>query len=533
MSSTNDELDWVLSLELQVSERFDETARVVGRWLADAGPDADPVLVRRMRLIRASVDTRLGRLEDGVAEMRDIRAWAAEHGEWYLHARAERLLGSLLRRAGESSGSLEHAVASVNLLAAEAPAAVRADHQIGLADALSVAGSSSEAVDAYRLAVQLAAASGRVDLHLLALNNYAYTLWETADDAGAVELCERMLALIAEHRLKLPLHVLDTVANAYLAVGRTHDAERLFAQVDLAGALPEDAAESWLTLARLRRHRGELDGAQAALAQCVRTCADHDLGDAEVRAMGEQAELFGARGQYQQAFELHKSFHERLLTQHAVDREARARMMQAIFETERARRESERFREMSYRDALTQLYNRRYVDDRLAALLDGVEGQYQGSGLTVAFLDLDHFKVINDTCSHEVGDEVLRRVARLIDQRAAEVDGGFAARMGGEEFLLVLPGADPVLAATVLEHIRAELEALPWNGLTKGLPVTASLGSATAPEDGRERLVLLARADQRLYIAKRSGRNRVVSTGGEPPMSAIQGDPPTSAAEVL
>ncbi len=535
MLSASEQQQWMMRLELRVSDRFHEVAESASEWLAQAGPDADPVLVRRMQLVRAAADTRRGRVEDGAARMRSIRDWAADHGEWYLQARAERQLGVLLRRAGEASGSLEHAVASVNLLVADAPAAVRADHQIGLADALSVSGSSSEAVVAYRSAVAQAAASGHVDLRLLALNNYAYTLYEMGSEAEAVELCDQMLAILAEHELGLPLHVLDTVANVYLAVGRPDDAEQLFAQVDLTDALPEDAAESWLTLARLRRERGDLEGAQDALDRCVRTCADHDLGDAEVRAMGEQAELFAAHAQFERAFELYKHFHERVLTQHAVEREARARMMQAIFETDRARRETARFREMSYRDALTQLYNRRYVDDHLTSLLDGV-GEAGGlPTVTVAFVDLDHFKAVNDTCSHEVGDEVLRRVARLLEERAGEVADGFAARMGGEEFLVVLPAVAGGDALALLERVRADLEALEWDGLTRGVPVTASLGCATAAQDGSERLVLLSRADQRLYVAKRAGRNRVVTTDwalGDEADGCTDGGVLPSAAEV-
>ncbi|GAB3589034.1 hypothetical protein GCM10027446_00350 [Angustibacter peucedani] len=520
----------MMHLELRVSDRFDEVAETAAGWLAQAGPDADPVQVRRMQLVRAVADARRGRLEDGAATMRGIRDWAHEQGEWYLQARAERQLGVLLRRAGEASGSLEHAVASVSLLAADAPVAIRADHQIGLADALSVSGSSAEAVAAYRAAVELGRRSGQVDLHLLALNNFAYTLYEIGSDQESVALCEQMLALLAEHDLELPLHVLDTVANAYLAVGRPDDAEQLFVRVDLAEAAPEDAAESWLTLARLRRDRGDLAGAQESLDRCVGTCADHDLGDVEVRAMGEQAELFAARGDFRAAFELYKQFHDRQLTQHAVEREARARMMQAIFETERARRESARFRELSYRDALTQLHNRRYVDDHLTSLLDALGQRGGPSSVAVAFVDLDHFKLVNDTCSHEVGDEVLRRVARLLAERAEEVPDGFAARMGGEEFLLVLPGIDAGAAPALLERVRVDVEALDWAGLTAGLPVTASLGGATAPQDGTERLVLLACADQRLYVAKRAGRNRVVTAAGV--VGESPDDEVRSAAEV-
>jgi two-component system, cell cycle response regulator len=514
------DLAWMQRLELRVNHRFVEVAEAATRWLAQAQPEADAVLVRRMQLVLAVADTRRGRIENGAAVMRQIRDWAIEHDEGYLQARAERALGVLLRRAGEGATCLEHAVSSVRLLPADVDPAVRADHLIGLADALALCGSSEESIRRYREAATLLVLHGDPRLTLMCLNNLAYTMYEAGRLDEAVELCEEMQELTRTHGLGLPLHVLDTVANVYVAVGRLEAAERLFTMVDPAeDTAPEDVAESLLTLSRVRRSRGDLDGAQEALDRCDRACADHGLGGVEARALGERAELQAARGAYRLAFEQYRQFHERLLTQHAVEREARARMMQAIFETAEARRESARFREMSYRDALTGLYNRRYVDEHLAGVLE--TARHTDEPLSVAFVDLDHFKRVNDTCSHEVGDEVLRRVAALLEQATGAIEGGVAARMGGEEFLLVLPRLGAAAAGTFLERLRSLVETVDWAGLTRSVPVTASVGCATSPVDGRERLILLARADRRLYAAKDAGRNRVV-TADEP-----------SAAEVL
>jgi diguanylate cyclase (GGDEF)-like protein len=227
-----------------------------------------------------------------------------------------------------------------------------------------------------------------------------------------------------------------------------------------------------------------------------------------MRALSERSELAAAAGDYRQAFELYKQFHERSVAHRVVEQEARARMMQAIFQTSQARAESEHFREMSYRDPLTKLRNRRYVDERLPKL---IETQLAAERpLTVAFIDLDFFKSINDTCSHEVGDEVLRRVAAVLDGTAHGTEAAFAARMGGEEFLVAFPDVDVHEAGRRLESMRHIIETLQWDGLTRGLPVTVSIGAACAPQDGRERLLLLGAADRRLYRAKDAGRNRVV-----------------------
>jgi diguanylate cyclase (GGDEF)-like protein len=305
---------------------------------------------------------------------------------------------------------------------------------------------------------------------------------------------------------------LDTLAVTYLAVGRLEEAEAALRDVAIdARTAPDDIARTMLTLARVRRQRGDLEGADEALGRCVAVARDHDIGEVSVQAQGERAELSAAQGRFEEAFAQLKDYHERLLAQHAVERDARARMLHAIFEAAEARRESERFRELSYRDPLTTLRNRRFVDESLTRQIEACTGD--GQPLTLAFIDLDHFKRINDTCSHEVGDEVLGRVAALLERHAASQEWAFAARMGGEEFLLVLPGLGGDLAGALLETVREDLEGIDWHGVTAGLPVTASVGTSTAPDDGDDRLQLLATADRRLYLAKAAGRNRVVGTG--------------------
>jgi diguanylate cyclase (GGDEF)-like protein len=158
----------------------------------------------------------------------------------------------------------------------------------------------------------------------------------------------------------------------------------------------------------------------------------------------------------------------------------------------------------SRRDALTSLPNRRAFEEELAREAARVDRSQ--APLAVAILDVDRFKSVNDQHGHAAGDEVLRAVAaRLAGALRA---GDVVARIGGEEFALLLPGVDLAEAAEIAERVRAIIADAPMNAGGRSLSITASLGCAVLL--GRESAAeLLARADARLYEAKRAGRNRV------------------------
>jgi diguanylate cyclase (GGDEF)-like protein len=179
-----------------------------------------------------------------------------------------------------------------------------------------------------------------------------------------------------------------------------------------------------------------------------------------------------------------------------------------MFETAEARREAARFREQARRDPLTGLRNRRYVDERLPGLIES------DPRLSLAIVDVDHFKRINDRLSHDVGDRVLARVAGLLEESvAAACPDGFVARMGGEEFLIVLPGTPAGRAERLLDEIRRVVSGHDWSALTDGLPVTLSIGvSGVHDTDMPAQAALLSIADHNLYAAKHAGRDRVVCT---------------------
>jgi diguanylate cyclase (GGDEF)-like protein len=486
---------------LELLQRIDRT-----KYPASAG---------RALLVQAAVESQRGLTEQSARIMRRVTQWADLHAHRYLQARSHRELSSLFRRVGDFALALEHAVQGVELLDVGTRQLIRCDHLLALADALGEIGSYAESRRRYVEANMLAEQAGDLSVRMRVLNNWAYTEYEDGNVTEALPIVERLLSVSARNDRALDVHDLDTTARVYMLAGRLGDAHRVLSPVrGQTGRRPrlfDERANALLTLAEIERLQGLTGDAQATLDQCRLLCDELRLSSLQVRVRREQAELFAASGRFEAAFEEHKRFHDAAMELHSLEREARARTLQVMFETSEARRDSAHYRELSVHDALTGLPNRRFIDDHLNRLCLNVAES--GEPLTVALVDLDHFKQVNDTFSHAVGDRVLCQVAAVLAREVSAVDGGIAARLGGEEFVLILPRTDEQQGYGVLERVRTAVAEHDWHGLTKSLPVTISVGAATAPEDGLDRSVLLARADERLYAAKRSGRNRLVAAG--------------------
>ncbi|HSB20322.1 MAG TPA: diguanylate cyclase [Anaeromyxobacteraceae bacterium] len=182
--------------------------------------------------------------------------------------------------------------------------------------------------------------------------------------------------------------------------------------------------------------------------------------------------------------------------------------------TERKRAEQQ-IRDLAFQDALTGLPNRRLFTDRLQLAV--AQAHRSGQHLAVLFLDIDRFKIINDSLGHSVGDELLREVGRRLQQTIRE--GDTVARLGGDEFILLLPGLSrgPDLARVagkLLEALR-----LPFQPGGREVRITASLGGSLFPEDGADVEALIQSADTAMYRAKDQGRDtyqRFQRPGGQP-----------------
>jgi len=176
---------------------------------------------------------------------------------------------------------------------------------------------------------------------------------------------------------------------------------------------------------------------------------------------------------------------------------------------EELRQLSERLQALSSTDPLTGIANRRTFDERMA--IEVARANRYGTPLSLVMIDLDHFKELNDRFGHPVGDEVLKRVAQLIDREKRL--GDVVARYGGEEFSAILPHTEPSAAMIWAERARQTIAATEVQSDGGAFNVTASFGVVGATPGRADPPALIEEADQALYQAKARGRNRVVMAG--------------------
>jgi two-component system cell cycle response regulator len=168
--------------------------------------------------------------------------------------------------------------------------------------------------------------------------------------------------------------------------------------------------------------------------------------------------------------------------------------------------------ELAITDQLTGLYNRRYLYSQLTPLVQ--RAQCGGDPVSVMVIDIDHFKRLNDTFGHDIGDAVLRDFAVRLGANTRPSD--FACRLGGEEFVVIMPRTTGDIACLAAERLRRSVCASPFmiHGLGQSLEVTVSIGVASTGDGEESAETLLKRADEAVYEAKDAGRNRVVGKTG-------------------
>jgi diguanylate cyclase (GGDEF)-like protein len=359
-------------------------------------------------------------------------------------------MGDYLRAQEFYHAALDQTLATGDLL-------TRADVLRDLGDVRRKLGDIPAALEFYGQAIDAALSVGNAYVEAEARIGLGQAL-AASDATLAVE--ELRAALELAQRIESP----RIVYEAHLALSAAYEAAG-----DPAAALEHFRA--------YHRVEDEVNGAQA---------------ERRIQAMLVQAEIERS----QREAELLRARNDAL----AAANEEKARLLDTL------RAQAAELERLTREDALTGVFNRRHLDAELA--LEWERARRFGRHLTVAMVDVDHFKAVNDGWSHATGDAVLREIARLLRDGTRAVD--VVGRYGGEEFLLVLVETPAERAARLCEKLRAAIEAHDWESVAPGLRVTASFGVA-GNDAADSPSALLAAADARLYAAKHAGRNRVVA----------------------
>lgn len=520
--------DWAVQVEraLHVSD-FASARRLAER--AQAGASDNPSRALAV-FLAARCDFVCGAAEDGLRHALEAAGLYESLGDLAGHAKARAVAARCLLKSGDGGSALDHGLMALSLATQAEPdrpspalqAAVLTlgivyrrfgqldtardygqqalDCAIALSDRVgqgvaidtlaclhsSVAAAAREAGRAEEAeqhereamrcssqAMQIAREQGHLRYEATAVNNLAESMSHVGESLAALQLLEDWACDNPCELLRVRVIQLETRGRLCLALGQALRARELF---ELALAAGPDADVEFNIVSHLASACEALGDHRAALGHFRRFHALH-------------VQLAAAAAQRS----------ARIAAVQLDTERQRERAVALELDNVKLQRHADALFRQSTEDPLTGLANRRRLDQLLRA------GHMGHAALMV---DIDHFKAVNDRFSHAVGDAVLCRLAALLTDGCRSIDT--AVRLGGEEFLVLLPQAPAAAAAATAERLRARIEAFDWAVLAPGLAVTASIGVALGGE-AADVEGLLALADQRLYAAKRSGRNCVVS----------------------
>jgi diguanylate cyclase len=486
----------------------DAAAHHAAAAVAAARLQSEPLAMAYALVASARVSWRAGEHHQALAELESAWPVVERHDDWSLRFHCQNTTAVVFAQCGEYEESIDwHTQAAITARAAGAETleamtlANLAGRWLDIGDRSQRAGQSDEAKHAW---------------------------------AECVERNDRTMALVSRAGAIVARRVVATNRGVALArLGRFESAQNQLAEAEELCEQSRNldgVAVVVLGRARMRLAQDRSEEAYRELANLIVRLEREKQARVGLQGVHELAsELCEARGDVAEALRHHRRFHAlhveladertqqksrllaiRLKTERALKEAAdeRARAERLVEHNRELTRTTDRLQDEAHRDPLTGLANRRQLDAALARAFEGAR-----TGLApacVAMVDVDHFKAVNDTYSHQVGDRVLQQVARTLQAQARGHD--LVGRYGGEEFCVILCRVDVTTAHQVCERLRSAIERADWAAIAPALKVTASFGmvdvaSFNSLED------CLAATDERLYQAKRAGRNRVVVYG--------------------
>lgn len=504
--------------------------------LAQAGPFAAQPYLPGLTAALAVLGRLVQETQPDQAARHCLRVLALLEGQPLTPAlvEAQNCLGWIYLRLGEYSTSLEWAhramsqAKELNLLSHQAASF---DLQ---ANIHSMLGEYEPALRAHEAAIALARSLGNTNQAAHMMNNLAMTQLETGQYETALATGQACLEIFEELESIFDLaNAHDTLAEIYLGMGNYEQAEtHLQLGLAIIARNENQVIEAYLlrNLGRVYLAEGDLSRAVEQVERALAIARRGELRGEQLDCLELLADIYERQADYRAALAHFKQYHA--LNQALTGENATRRMnlLQVIHEVENARHEAEIYRlhnrelqseieerqriqdalqELATRDSLTGLFNRRhFMEKSEQEYALAIRYRYP---LAVIMLDLDHFKEINDTYGHPVGDQVLAKVADRLRgfTRIEDISG----RMGGEEFALVLPKTNLAGASQAAERLCRSFadEALALDSLNIHLTISIGITCCTPGDDGQPPSfdTLLQQADQALYLAKNTGRSQV------------------------
>ncbi|RUM00409.1 GGDEF domain-containing protein [Rhizobium chutanense] len=516
-----------------------EALTLAGEILAGAKARGDDWLAAQCDTDIAWYCFQIGKAELGLTHVRRAVDFWKLHGEPRQEAYARAYFGWLLLELGLPEEAIEEATRALDLAdkVADAKAQSLATNVIGIIFWYNK--QPDRAILMSERSVELARSIGDKTYECWWLVNLGGAHSEggyIAQALGKPEEAQRMLTRaleLTEQALDIAIETgdrwaaricLGNNADYYSHLGEHEKALQCMDRYQLfqENSYVRDRQQYLYTLGQIYINYGKFADARSLLLEAMELIGEGGSFDSYIQIYFYLSQAHEGLGQFDLALESHKKYHQAYLQNSAERTQQRTRLAEIYYETKRlkevAETESKRADTLEasyqklqeetdilasavYLDALTGLYNRKYLDSRFKELTT------EKRPYSIAMLDVDHFKSVNDNFSHMIGDQVLSAIGTILRNQLRITDQ--AIRFGGEEFVVLLAGA-PRGAADVCERLRSAVEQWDWSEICNGLRVTISIGvastlSAKSPDK------ILAIADQNLYAAKKTGRNRVVA----------------------
>ena len=430
-----------------------------------------------------------------------------------LIASMDNVLGNIYWRLADYSSALDHFMHGLRLIQIEPDAEQEVFLLQGLGALHHDIGDHEEALRYFKRSVE---SDKSVDIigRAIGLNNIAYTLHEMNRDDEALTYANQALELYEREKFSVGrLESLHTLGSIYLNMGDMDRSWRYFEEAFQSAEQQDNPLQminSLFGICQIHELRGESDEALQKLLQVLQLSQHIDSLVSQCTAHELLSQLYKHMGNYQLALAHHERFHAIHVQIFNEQAERRLHNTQLLLEVETIRKQANLYRTLAATDALTGLLSRREFYELGEKVIH--QARLRLSPVSLLMIDLDYFKLVNDQHGHAMGDHVLAVIARRLKSTLRQDD--LAGRYGGDEFVILMPDLSLSACRKIAERCRSVVaeEAIEIDALK--IRMNISIGLAVLDADSNLQLEdLIQSADQALLLAKKSGRNRIVSSG--------------------